>query len=146
MKSKLKEYLGIHKGFTCLCIVPFDLLGPDFTSTIFPRCLEVYMRWIDSCNHDIFACLNIISFQKQKKGNGSFYKTKNLFYEVQISIFIYLFQNRPWINSPFYWGVLTTPQFRASCYTPQVTRQIQGIPIGLTGMTVSYSESVKSDL
>jgi len=25
-----KEHLGIHKGFTCLCIVPFDLLGPEY--------------------------------------------------------------------------------------------------------------------
>ena len=25
----------------------------------------VYMRWIDSCNHDIFTSLNILSFQKK---------------------------------------------------------------------------------
>ena len=51
--------------------------------------IKVYMRWIDYCNHDIFAYLNIISFH-EKKRNGSLHKIKSFFYEVQIEIPLYL--------------------------------------------------------
>jgi len=55
MINPLKKIV-IQKKFTCLCIVPFDLLGHDFTSTVIPR-TKASMRWIGSCNHNIFACL-----------------------------------------------------------------------------------------
>lgn len=65
---------------------------------------KAYMRWIDSCNHDIFTiCLHEHNFFLNG-GEWLSPQTKEVFfYEVQLEIKIYLLRNRPWINSLFIW-------------------------------------------
>jgi len=67
------------------------------------------MRWIDSCNHNIFSiclsCLREHNFFLNEKEWLIPQKKEVffLFYEVQVEIFISLLRNRPWINSLFIW-------------------------------------------
>ena len=102
---------GIHKGFTCLCIVPFDLLGPASPRRLCHGVLKAYMRCIDSRNHPIFAYLNIISFLSQEREFLITQKQKKevFFHEVQLEYFIlfYWIDHRP--IPLFYLGVLNTP-------------------------------------
>ena len=70
------------------------------------------MRWIDSCNHNIFSiclsCLREHNFFLNEKEWLIPQKKEVffLFYEVQVEIFISLL---PMDQFPFYLGVLNTP-------------------------------------
>ena len=64
------------------------------------------MRWIDSCNHDIFAiCLREHNLFRNG-GEWLSPQTKKVFFLRGTTINsnqIYLLRNRPWINSLFIW-------------------------------------------
>lgn len=94
---KGKKCLGVHKGFTCLCIVPFDLLGPASPRRLCHDILKVYMRCIDSPNHDIFAYLRIsfFFFLNSKEGELLIPQRKSFFHEVELEILIDFLLNRP---------------------------------------------------
>lgn len=70
------------------------------------------MRWIDSCNHNIFSiclsCLREHNFFLNEKEWLILQKKTSLFYEVQIEFFFFVTKSTM-DQFPFYLGVLNTP-------------------------------------